>query len=354
MLCRPINLTSKSLLTGLLLALMCCADMSLAESGHATDSLSSVHSHLTRPLAERVAPNVEGAMGRNRSGYFHVRFQMGLHHWVDHGLASHDPKAILKFVQAAEYALKHQLPNGDFQLIPPPRLAGKGQASSSDRASGVAFFIYSLGVGLHALQHSAWWQACERCDLLRPRLKAITQQLPASLEYLLAQQERLLAVDRQAPNRLLFNSLAFHGLSQLLGSQAAAEAADRFLQLAKGQAHAAGYFIEGGGYDSSYNGVATALCFRLLLMEYPDPTLTVVCDRALAWQVARILPRGEIDTTGNSRVRSDGTGEAFLGRVKDVDAAHTIEALMLASVLFPDRGYRAQAAQVLAHYRAVR
>ncbi len=338
------------------LRLICCGAVLWAFVTQATptshgDRMAQAHTLLTQVLAQRMVPKANGAMGRNRAGYFHVRFQMGMHHLVDHGLASQDPKAILKFVKAAEYALRHQLPDGDFQLTRPAKLAGLGQASPADRASGVAFFTYSLGVGLHALHHSAWWQSCQACAPLRTRVVMLTQQLQPTLVFLLKQEGRLMAADRNAPNRLLFNGLAFYSLSQLLDSEPAAAAAHRFIQQATQQVHVDGYFIEGGGFDSSYNGVASALCLRLVLMGYPEPNLVAVCDRALTWQIQRILPSGEIDSRGNSRVRTDGTGEAFLGRSKDVDAAHTIEALLLFAVLNRNPVTVSLAQQVLQHYR---
>ncbi|MCB1569815.1 MAG: hypothetical protein R3F08_14755 [Dokdonella sp.] len=74
-----------------------------------------------------------GAIGRNRKSYFHARFQTGLHHLADAAIVESDPKATADFLGAAEYAFRHQLPDGDFSLVVPPQLQGRREASTADR-----------------------------------------------------------------------------------------------------------------------------------------------------------------------------------------------------------------------------
>ena len=74
-----------------------------------------------------------GAIGRNRKRYFHARFQTGLHHLADAAIVESDPKATADFLGAAEYAFRHQLPDGDFSLVVPPQLQGRREASTADR-----------------------------------------------------------------------------------------------------------------------------------------------------------------------------------------------------------------------------
>ncbi|MGH1539253.1 MAG: hypothetical protein ACRBHB_02425 [Arenicella sp.] len=62
-----------------------------------------------------------------------------------------------------------------------------------------------------------------------------------------------------------------------------------------------GYFIEGGGFDSSYNGVATSLGFQLAMVGFED-SLGSISNEAIQWQAGRIKPDGEVSTKGNSRV----------------------------------------------------
>ena len=113
-------------------------------------------------------------------------------------------------------------------------------------------------------------------------------------------------------------------------NERATEQSLRFQDAALLQTHPDGFFVEGGGYDSSYNGVATALAYRIASFTASRSILSAA-NRSLAWQLTRILPSGEIVTKGNARVRNDGTGETFLGRHKDVDVGHTLEAIAMAT-----------------------
>ena len=113
-----------------------------------------------------------------------------------------------------------------------------------------------------------------------------------------------------------------------------------FLDLALVQTDAAeGYFIEKGGYDSSYNGVALKLAIELLsIMDYESVALEAAVLRAARWQVGRILESGEVSTEGNTRVYPGG--EDFLGMEKQLDVVKTVKALYYLSVIADDPALR--------------
>ncbi len=109
-----------------------------------------------------------------------------------------------------------------------------------------------------------------------------------------------------------------------------------------------GYFIEGGGFDSSYNGVATSLGFQLAMVGFED-SLGSISNKAIQWQAGRIKPDGEVSTKGNSRV-SPQSKERFLGRKKEVDAGHTVEAFLFAALYLQQNEYNKLARNVLRYY----
>jgi len=321
-----------------------------AASDRYGDRLSGLSAELLRPLAKRQQPDNKGAMGRNRQAYVHVRFQMGLHQLADYALMSQDLRALQAFFRAAEYAMHHQQADGDF-LVRLPAEMNRGQAVGiADRTSGVAFFMYSLGSAAMALESNQWFAESAELAVQRAQLASLKSQLPDTLTFLLHNRVILQQADSLAPNRLLFNALAFYTLGHWLEDATALSVADAFIEQALAQVHDDGYFIEAGGYDSSYNGVATALCYRLLLLGHPHPALPDVCAGALSWQQTRLLPSGEINAAGNSRVKAGGQGESFMGRQKDVDVGHTIEALMLAALYQSNESLTQQASQVLDYY----
>lgn len=322
-----------------------------ANASNYGDRVGKLPHDVTAQLAKANAPDASGAIGRNRKGYFHVRFQLGMHHVADHALATKQVDAVDRFLTAVEYSLQRQLPSGDFELVVPNELRDQGKPSIADRASGVAFFASSLGLGLHALETNDWFQTSPDCKRLRSRLSTIKPRLRITLSFLIEHERYLEAADQQAPNRLLFDAIAYITLGKLLNDDAAAKIGSTFVDKALDQINPIdGYFVEGGGFDSSYNGVATALAIRLLMLEHRNDKLESICLRAIRWQKDRIFTSGEISTEGNSRVRPGKSGESFLGREKDVDVGHTVEALMLASHQFSSREYIELATLVVEYY----
>lgn len=298
------------------------------------DRVAKLPIQIAKRLAEAHTPTESGAIGRNKRAYFHVRFQLGMHHVADYGLALRRRDIVQRFLTAVEYSLEQQLPAGDYRLVIPESLKNQGAPSVADRASGVAFFASSLGLGIHALETNRWF--IESSDFAddRRRLKAIKPRLQKTLTYLLEHQDDLKAADAKAPNRLLFDALAFETFGRILENEEAREVAASFVAKAIEQVHEEdGYFIEGGGFDSSYNAVATALTLRLLMIGYSRHELHPICTNAVRWQQGRILKSGEVSTEGNQRVRPGKSGETFLGKEKDVDVGHVVESFMLASTL---------------------
>ncbi|MEM9644455.1 MAG: hypothetical protein AAF989_05640 [Planctomycetota bacterium] len=313
------------------------------------NAISALPTDLTEVLAHGSRCDEAGAMGRNHPKYFHVRFQSGMHRLAFHAIAKEDPRVLSDFVRALEYSLDHQLPSGAFELVIPDSLRTARRPTKADLASGLAFFLASAGTGLHALETSDWAMASKAIAAQRDRLAATKPALTRSLNRLLANKAVLAEYDSVAPNRLLFDAVAFHTLGTLLDNQNALSASREFVNKAFRLVDAEGYFIEKGGYDSSYNGVATALALRLQLMNALPPHSQVPA-KAIAWQVTRIRDDGMILTAGNTRVNEVG-GESFLGRKKDVDVAHTVEALLFHSVA-ADRSESVQRARaVVNHYR---
>jgi len=311
------------------------------------DTIARLPTEITLVLAKHHLPDASGAMGRNRKAYFHVRFQMGVHHLASHAIATQDPAVLDQFVKALEYAFARQNSDGTFALAIPEKLASQGSPGPTDLASGIAFFLSSAGTGLYALETSTWVRESADLQGLRERCEAIKSQLPATLERLRGEEERLKTADRLAANRLLFNAAALISCGKLVDSPESIEMGERFLDLATAQIHEDGYFIEGGGTDTSYNGVAAAIAIRLALLT-DSASLRTSALRAIDWQCRRIAESGEISMEGNTRVRPGG--ESFLNREKDVDVGNTLEALALAATVEDDDSKLTLAGKVYEFY----
>jgi hypothetical protein len=102
-----------------------------------------------------------------------------------------------------------------------------------------------------------------------------------------------------------------------------------FAGLAMAKKQPEGYFKEGSGYDSSYQGVGLAIGFRLLSVLNQDEPIRQTLYDCLAcgtnWETKRIKAAGEINSEGNSRVFAGG--ETFLGQEKSMAYSRVIVAL---------------------------
>lgn len=301
---------------------------------------------LASRLAAMHVPAADGALGRNRQAYFHARFQMGVHRLATAAVLHRDPRRAEAALRAIEYAFERQATDGGFAFALPADLRDAGAPSRADLASGSAFFLASAGPALHLLGDPAaadWLPAP-----LRQRVAALRPRLARALEHMASNQALLRQADARAPNRLLFDALSLHSLGRVLDDPAALQAARGFTQAALDLQHPEGYFLEGGGPDTSYNGVAIAAGYRLLALDPEDEALAQALARASDWQHERIGGDGRISVAGNTRVYPGG--EHFLGKPKSVDAAHTVEALMLAAAARGDPRLLESARRVAAFY----
>ena len=302
--------------------------------------------------AALTVPDQDGAIGRNQEGYFHVRFQLGMNTISDLAVVQNRLDALTATLQTIEYAFSFQRAEGDFEVAVPANLSGLGDPTEGDLASGTAFFGSSLGLTLLSLSNSSWFTNRPETATQRGVLESYSSDFQQMLDYLKRSKSLLFEIDRAAPNRLLFNAVAFHSLGTYLSDQEAIEIARDFTVDALSlQDDSLGYFIEGGGWDSSYNGVALQLGLELYMISDPSDLrsrLKNALEKSAQWQLTRILNSGEINQEGNTRVFEGG--ESFLGNEKGIDYTKTAKSLMYLSILTGDSKFEDLASRVLDFY----
>ncbi len=321
-----------------------------------TDLLDGIPSNLFTALTEQ--PNTLGALGRNKEGYFHVRFQLNITRLTDYAIQFESTEALTSFIKSVEYAFSFQKPEGDFQFSAPNYLLNSPDympPSEAALASGTAFFAYSLGISLQSIMESKWYQTASFLEPIRQQIEALKPKIESMLSYLKKNKDILYMVDSKAPNRLLFNAIAFYSLGRYLHQIDTQDIGLGFANKAMAQRDVdLGYFIEGGGWDSSYNGVALQLGLEFFsLIPTTDLTTKSRLQEALscaaAWQKSRILASGEISTEGNTRVFPGG--ETFLGNEKGVDVIKTVRAFFYMSKLSGLSEYDLVAKKIVNHYQ---
>ena len=301
-------------------------------------------------LATSNQTDAVGALDRNKTAYFHVRFQMGISPLADYAVDAQNSTALEMVVRAIEYSFKYQLPDGDFQLVIPPDLINTAVATEGDKVSGIVFFYSALGAGLLALQENSGFQAQLAS---KQRVEVLIPKYQISLNYLKSKVTLLKQIDTDAPNRLFFDALAFYSMGKYLNDKDAMSIGIDFANLALAKKQTEGYFLEGIGYDSSYQGVGIAIGFRLLsVLKNDEPMCQVLYNNlacATRWEMKRIKPNGEISTEGNSRVYAGG--ETFLGKEKQVAYSSVIVALYNMYYYSGKEEYNDFANKVLAFYQ---
>lgn len=227
-----------------------CLTSTLNNNSTYNDLITNMPEEVITALAE--VPDENGALGRNKNGYFHVRFQLSMTHLSDYAIKFEDEQALSEYLKNLIYSFSYQTTAGDFDFMPPNALLEDPEyepPSEANLASGTAFFAYSLGLSLHALNQSDWYQGDHTATSIKNEIKALNPKMQNMLAYLKQSVALLNLVDEHAPNRLLFNAIAFYTLGEHLKDEEAKNIGISFAQKALSQRNdQAGYFIEAGDW----------------------------------------------------------------------------------------------------------
>lgn len=299
------------------------------------DVLQEINPEVIARLAQWETPNGVGALGRNKPAYFSVRWQEPMTRSIVKGLLDRDPSRIDMGIRAMEYAFTYQNLDGSFPIVVPPQFPGT-KAYPQDYADAVSFLFSELGRSMLLLDDNAWFQTAAETAALRPRVAALRPAIELALDWLLTQQGLMMLADWDLPNHLAYNADGLYFVGQLLDRADAIDAGHAFVDPVLANQWGNGVLPENGGYDSSYQSVTL---YRLLLLflrvdpadgEFRQALWTAI-DRGIAWELTRILPTGEVDTTGNSRVHPGG--DKILGVEKNVAYVNTVMALTFYGIL---------------------
>jgi hypothetical protein len=257
-------------------------------------------------------PDANGMVTYNKDRFRSPEFQGAAMQYLIRAVVRHDQRCVEEGWQAIDAAFRQQTEKGNFSRDGGPH----------GGPSAVAFWLANLDQALLILRESPLAASyTQRIDQLIPKVHKAARWL-AQPRY----QERLKREDAEAPNRLLFDALAY-GLSGLLADDdQLKQVGRRFVDLAMTQYRESdGVFLEKGGPDSSYQAVA-ALKLQIWAIHFPDRKLDAAIDRAVRWELGRIGPDGQIDVAGNTRT---GLGqEQWMGHEKGVNLSEVTLCLL--------------------------
>jgi hypothetical protein len=266
-----------------------------------------------------------GAVGLNKQGYISVGLQRHSSQQLAYGLLTKDISLLDASIKVLEYGFARQQQDGSFQTTPLSLTTGVS-------AQDAAFFFYDVGHTLLLAKNSEWFQTAPETASLRSRLQNLTNPISYSLSWLTQQSSTLESKDRSGTNRLFIDANAYYLVGKALGRDDAIAQGKNFARMALQQQSSEGFFLERGGYDSSYNAVS--LRHALLFYMNLDPNNLALrqelwqgIEKGINWQLTRIAPSGEVLTDGNSRISPGGEEYALTGSEKKVDYKEVILAL---------------------------
>ena len=281
-------------------------------------------------------PDSDGMVGQNKGRFKSPEFQGGAMQYLIRAVARGDQQSIAEGWLAIDATFRQQTEKGHFSRDGGPH----------GGPSAVAFWLADLGQALLILRESELGPKYkDRIDQLTPNIRKAARWL-AQPRY----QERLKREDAEAPNRLLFDALAF-GLSGLLTEDdPLTKTGRRFVDLAMTHYRRSdGVFLEKGGPDSSYQAVA-ALKLQVWTLHFPDQELETAIDRAVRWELGRVGPDGQVDVAGNTRT---GLGqELWMGHQKGVNDSEVTACLLYYYARTGDRQSLAAARRIVARRKA--
>lgn len=299
-------------------------DSSLTESSlvSGTQTDTSLRSLLAYRAGDGLVA-LDGAAERNIPDYLAVAFQRSALWLLERGIVERRETYVDATVRAMEYAFRKQTPDGYFAnaLGVPP---ANGVESDS-------FFMQSFARTYLIVGATSYR------DRYLPRLDALQPQAARAMAWLSANRSALVAAAQSAPNRLLFDAAAFILNARVLGDPSLLPTGYDFVRRGLAMQLADGSFVEGGGYDSSYQATSLGL-LAVIIPFIADPEVQALVKSALwsglAWEKTRILPTGEVLVDGNART---GMGqESLLGKPKEVNYAEVAFALIFAGKALPD------------------
>ena len=236
-------------------------------------------------------------------------------------------------------AFQHQRPDGGFESK--PQANGKVSSDFPSNVETAYFFLQELGRALLVIAespHTAHFK--DRITALRPKVRL-------AADYISSGYDTIVPKVGHSVNRVIIAAKAFGTLGVFLGDENLVAKSRELIAKALTLRDKEGVFIENGGRDSSYN-VVSILFGSVLALHVPLPEFEAALPAAVAWQITRVLPSGEVDVRGNTRTGVGKEPNAW-GVAKTVNYKEVVLALTIYGLIHQDQAALAAADRVFAY-----
>ncbi|MBP7141414.1 MAG: hypothetical protein KBA71_05860 [Opitutaceae bacterium] len=287
-------------------------------------------------------PDAHGFTGGNRANGFWIEVgpQRGSCRGVIAAVVAGDLASADDCWRGIDVAFAHQRADGGFDAIVKPNgsTSGKGPAA----VETAYFFLQELGRAVLVIRQSPYEHH------FHERLVALTPKLRRAADFILAGYDTIIPKVGHTVNRVIIAAKAFGLCGLALGDPRMLAKSRQLIAHALTLRDKEGVFIERGGRDSSYN-VVSILFGQVLALHLDLPEFEAALPAAVAWQVTRILPSGEVDARGNTRTGVGLEPDPFSGKSKGVNYTEVAMALTLYGTLHHDKSVMAAADRVSAY-----
>lgn len=287
-------------------------------------------------------PDAQGFTGSNRmAGY-----------WIEAGTQRGSCRGVIAAVvlddlaraddawRGIEVTFAHQRADGGFE-------AGMRPNGASAKPFGAAvetafFFLQELGRAILVIRESP------HAAHFRDRIAALEPKIRRATAFIASGYDNIIKDSSHDVNRIVIAAKAFGTCGVVLNDEQLKATSRRLIAHALTLRDKEGVFIEHGGRDSSYN-VVSILFGTVLSLHLPIPEFEAALPAAMAWELTRIKPSGEVDATGNTRT-GVGKEASYWGEPKEVNYSEVVQALTLYGMIHQDRACLEAADRVFGYW----
>lgn len=312
-----------------------------AASRHPTefDVLRAFPAGRLTALSAKDFPDAKGFTGSNRQNgsWLEAGPQRGSCRALIAAVVAGDLSAADRAWVGIDTAFAHQRADGGF--VAEMRPNGKSARDYPASVETAFFFLQELGRALLVIRQSPYEAH------FRERMLALEPKLRHACAFINGGYDTIIASSSHAVNRIIIAAKAFGLCGTYLRDEALIGQSRRLIAHALTLRDAEGVFIEKGGRDSSYN-VVSIFFGQVLALHVPLPEFEAALPAAVAWQISRIGPDGEVDVAGNTRTGL-GQERSYFGDEKTVNYTEVAIALTYYGIVHDDAAALAAADRVV-------
>ena len=280
----------------------------------ATSSISANFLDLDR--SESPATASSGAVGLNINAYANVSFQRQAVWTAMLALEEGSASDLAPAIAAMQYGFQQEQADGSFY--------NADAVDGWTNYESDAFFLQSFVQIYLGVKNSPLWST------YKTQLSALVPKLSTAMNWLATQASALSTANSKSANRLFLDGIAFELGGQILNDDSLVQTGVNFANQGSALQSPNGYYMENGGWDSSYNG--TSMLAVETLLTYSTNSAQVAqlkasLASAASWEESRILASGQVLTTGNTRTAGQENGPS--GSIKTINYGEVAASLAL-------------------------